>query len=157
MTGKQIPVLVLEETIFTLVNSFSFRCFFHEQECFRVSKTEQRKMRSRMRQALQTANLDVGEVQSVAVNDVAEKYTKKNIELHETEFFIPVRSTTRHKYHKLCYLGAKQPRLRRRQKRYSLPYQTMQKKKKHAKQYFFTRVFHFSSFCNRSSLVHDVK
>lgn len=75
-----------------------------------------------MKQALQTANLDVGEVQSVAVNDVAEKYTKKNIELHETEFFIPVRSTTRHK---LCYLGAKQPRLRRRQKRYSLPYQTM--------------------------------
>ena len=71
-----------------------------------------------MKQALQTANLDVGEVQSVAVNDVAEKYTKKNIELYETEFFIPVRSTTRHKYHKLCYLGAKQPRLRRRQKRY---------------------------------------
>ena len=49
-----------------------------------------------MKQALQTANLDVGEVQSVAVNDVAEKYTKKNIELHETEFFIPVRSTSRH-------------------------------------------------------------
>ena len=48
-----------------------------------------------MKQALQTANLDEGEVQFVAVNDVAEKYTKKNIELHETEFFIPVRSTSR--------------------------------------------------------------
>jgi len=63
--------------------------YFTVEECFRVSKTEQRKMRSRMKQALQTATLDVGEVQSVAMNDVAEKYTKKNIELHETEFFIP--------------------------------------------------------------------
>ncbi|XP_067041796.1 mitochondria-eating protein-like [Acropora muricata] len=63
--------------------------YFTVEECFRVSKTEQRKMRSRMKQALQTANLDEGEVQFVAVNDVAEKYTKKNIELHETEFFIP--------------------------------------------------------------------
>ena len=94
-----------------------------------------------MKQALQTANLDVGEVQSVAVNDVAEKYTKKNIELHETEFFIPVRSTTRHKYHKLCYLGAKQPRLRRRQKRYSLPYQIMQKKKKNTQNNTFSHAF----------------
>ena len=46
-----------------------------------------------MKQALQT-NLDVVEVEVVGVNDVAEKYRKKNIELHETEFLIPVRSTS---------------------------------------------------------------
>ena len=46
-----------------------------------------------MKQALQT-NLEVGELGSVGVNDVPEKYTKKNIELHETEFLIPVRNTS---------------------------------------------------------------
>ncbi|XP_068717962.1 mitochondria-eating protein-like [Montipora capricornis] len=61
--------------------------FFSVEECFRVCKLEQHRMKSRMNQALQT-NLGDKRVETDTGNDLVDKYVKKNINLYETETLI---------------------------------------------------------------------